>query len=375
MARKKLDKREGDIQRVDPPGEERRDYLKTVGALVAGLAVGGAAAWLGKPAERVEVPGATVTAPGATVTKTVTTTPAPVTVTPAPTPKYTFYWISHGSEADPVWMYDLLATQWAAKSLNVKAITSFHNNVPAPQKEAFMAAIAAGANGIASSCPAEGMLTTEIATAKAKGIPVVLFNTDAPGTGRDAYVGGDNVAIGASWANYLVNNGLVKAGDFVLMPVEVPSGSYAVNERKGLEPILDAAGVKHDILDCGYPDPAESISRYTTYLTAHGAEVDAIIGLGDMVMGETETVFKKVGWEPGHVPVVGWGNSLGTANAVKNGYVNAATWQYPDSQGFMPMVLLYMACEGHAIGYDIYCYGLYDKSNVDKYIAILEAIG
>ena len=272
-------------------------------------------------------------------------------------------------------MYDLLAVQWGAKALNVKANTAFFNNVPAPQKEAFMAAIAAGADGIASSSPSPGMLTTEVAAAKAKGIPVVLFNTDDASTGRDAYVGGDNVAIGASWANYLVNNGLVKKGDFVLMPVEVPSGSYAVYERKGLEPILDAAGVKHDILDCGYPDPAESLSRYTTYLTAHGANVNAIIGLGDMVMGETETVFKKVGWEAGHVPVVGWGNSLGTANAVKDGYVNAATWQYPDSQGFMPLVLLYMAKENHAIGYDIYCNALYDKSNVDKYAAILNAIG
>lgn len=70
--------------------DDRRGYIKTVGALVAGLAVGGAAAWLAKPAERVEMPGvtetvtetapgATVTAPGATVTTTVT---APATPTP-----------------------------------------------------------------------------------------------------------------------------------------------------------------------------------------------------------------------------------------------------------------------------------------------------
>jgi len=349
----------------------RRQALGVVGGLVVGGIVGAAGGYYAGMSSAPSAPGGV-----STVTQTVTGPTATVTASAAaPTPKYTFYWLSHGSEADPVWMYDLLAVQWGAKVLNVKANTAFFNNVPAPQKEAFMAAIAAGADGIASSSPSPGMLTAEVAAAKAKGIPVVLFNTDDATTNRDAYVGGDNVAIGASWANYLVKNGLVKKGDFVLMPVEVPSGSYAVLERQGLEPILDAAGVKHDILDCGYPDPAESISRYTTYLTAHGSTVNARIGLGDMVMGETETVFQKVGWEPGKVPVVGWGNSTGTATAVKDGYVNAATWQYPDSQGIMPLVLLYMAKESHAIGYDILCYKLYDKSTVDTYAAILKAIG
>jgi ABC-type amino acid transport substrate-binding protein len=86
MSRKKLDKREGEIESFDPPEEERRDYLKTVGALVAGLVVGGAAAWLAKPPVTVEVPGVTVTAPGVTktVTKTTTITPPPATVTVAP---------------------------------------------------------------------------------------------------------------------------------------------------------------------------------------------------------------------------------------------------------------------------------------------------
>jgi len=79
----KSEKNKEVVKRLDPPEEERRKYLKTVGALVAGLAIGGAAAWLGKPAERVEVPGVTVTAPGVTetVTKTVT---APITPTPTP---------------------------------------------------------------------------------------------------------------------------------------------------------------------------------------------------------------------------------------------------------------------------------------------------
>ena len=72
---------EGSIKHLDPPErEKRRDYLKTVGALVAGLAVGGAAGWLSKPMERV-VEEVTKTVPGATVTKTIT---GPITPTPTP---------------------------------------------------------------------------------------------------------------------------------------------------------------------------------------------------------------------------------------------------------------------------------------------------
>jgi multiple sugar transport system substrate-binding protein len=84
----KFDKDKEAVKRLDPPEEERRKYLKTVGALVAGLAVGGVAAWLAKPPVTVEVPGvtvtapgATVTAPGATVTKTVEVPAKPVELT------------------------------------------------------------------------------------------------------------------------------------------------------------------------------------------------------------------------------------------------------------------------------------------------------
>jgi kynurenine formamidase len=104
------------------------------------------------------------------------------------------------------------------------------------------------------------------------------------------------------------------------------------------------------------------------YLTAHRNKVDAIIGLGDMVTGNIKEVFDAVGIRPGDFPVVGWGNSPQTANAVKEGYVNAATWQYPQSQGYMPIVLLYMAKQGVPIGYDVTTMAMYDKSKADLFI-------
>jgi len=282
---------------------------------------------------------------------------------------HTFYWISHGSEGDPIWIFAINGAKTASDSLGVKLNASFHHGDIASQKEAFNTAIAAGADGIAVSSPEVGVLTDEVKLAKEKGIPVVFFNTDDPATGRDAYVGANVEKVGQMWAQYLVDNNLVKEGDKVWMPVEVPGATYGADETKGIASVFDPLGIKYEVFDAKY-DPIETLQNMTDYLTAHGGEINAMIGLGDMVTGYTQKAFEAVGWEPGKIPVVGWGNSLDTANAVKAGYVNAAMWQYPDSQGFMPIVLLEMAAKGQAIGYDVYTSGLYTKDSVDPYIEL-----
>ena len=281
--------------------------------------------------------------------------------------KLTFYWISHGSAGYPIWVYAINGANAAAQALGVNVRTSFHNNDVASQKEAFSAAIAAKADGIATSSPQDGALKDEVALAKSKGIPVVFLNTDDPSTGRDAFVGANLFQAGFQWAKYLVDHKYVKRGDRVWMPVEVPGATYQTEETRGIASVFDPLGVKYEIFDAG-TDPATMISRMTDYAASHGNEIAAMIGLGDNVAGATEQVFKAVNWKPGKIPVVGWGNSVETAQAVLDGYVNAASWQYPDSQGFMPIVLLYMIKNNMAIGYDIATLALYDKSNAATYL-------
>lgn len=282
---------------------------------------------------------------------------------------FTFYWISHGSEGDPIWIYAIRGAEQAGKDLGVKVNASFHQQDLASHKEAFNAAIAAGADGIATSSPEQGVLNDEVKLAQSKGIPVVFFNTDDKGSGRNAYVGASLVEVGTQWANYLLDNGHVKRGDTVWMPVEVPGASYGVLETQGIASVFDPLGIKYEIFDAVY-DPVLSISNMTDYLSAHKNEVDVIIGLGDMVTGNIKEVFDAVGIKPGDIPVVGWGNSPQTANSVKEGYVLAATWQYPMSQGYMPIIMLYMAQTGVPIGYDIPTMALYDKSRADLFIEL-----
>ena len=44
--------------------------------------------------------------------------------------------------------------------------------------------------------------------------------------------------VGKGWAQYLVDKKLVKDGDFIWMPVEVPGATYGVQEAAGAATVL-----------------------------------------------------------------------------------------------------------------------------------------
>ncbi len=283
-----------------------------------------------------------------------------------------FYWISHGSPADPVWTYFLQgAEKWAADT-GQEVRTSFHNGDVPSQQEAIRAAIAAGADGITTTSPDPGALVEVVAEARAAGIPVINFNTPDPAVEFDAYVGGDLLVYGRSWAQYLVDNGLVESGDFVWMPVEVPGASYGVIEEQGISEVFTPLGITWEVTDATL-DQAEIITRMSDYLTANRDKIDAIIGLGDLVTGSIKRVFDQVGVAAGEIPVVGWGNSLDTAQEVLEGYVNAAQWQDPLATSYIALSLANMAATGIPPGFDVIVGALYEADTAQVYADILSS--
>jgi simple sugar transport system substrate-binding protein len=284
----------------------------------------------------------------------------------------TYYWISHGSPADPVWTYFLAgAKQWAKDTGNT-VNTSFHNGDVASQQEAVRAAIAAKADGIVTTSPDPGSLVAAAKEANAAHIPIINFNTPDPKASFDAYVGGNNVVFGHNWAEYLVDHNLVKSGDFVWMPVEVPGATYGVQEEQGAASVLKPAGVTWEVTD-NTLDQAEIINRMVDYLTAHRGKVKAIIGLGDLVTGSIKRVFDQVGVKPGEIAVVGWGNSLDTTQEVLNGYVNAAQWQDPLATSYVALSLAAMAASNIPPGFNVITGALYEKDKAQLYDNILRA--
>jgi simple sugar transport system substrate-binding protein len=282
----------------------------------------------------------------------------------------TFYWISHGSPADPVWTYFLAGAEQWAKDTGSTVNTSFHSGDVPSQQEAVRAAIAAKADGIVTSSPDPGSLVEVVKEAHAAHIPVININTPDPTAHFDAYVGGDNVVFGRHWAQYLVDKGLVKKGDFVWMPVEVPGATYGVQEEEGIKSVFGPLGITYEVTEATL-DQAEIITRMSDYLTANRAKVKAIIGLGDLVTGSIKRVFDQVGIKPGEIPVVGWGNSLDTTQEVLHGYVNAAQWQDPQATSYVGLSLANMAASGIPPGFNVITGALYEKDKAPIYDKIL----
>jgi simple sugar transport system substrate-binding protein len=294
----------------------------------------------------------------------------PLAATAQDDAKKTFYWVSHGLPADPVWTYFLAgAEQWAADTGHT-VNTSLHSGDVPSHQEAIRAAIAAGADGIVSSVPDIGSLNEVVAEAKAAGIPIININTPDPGAGFDAYVGTNNIEVGRRWAQYLVDGGYVKEGDFVWCPVEVPGATYQTEETKGIQSVFDPLGITCEVTD-NQLDQAEIISRMSDYLTANRDKIKAVIGLGDLVTGSVARVWEQVGVPAGEIPVVGWGNSPDTAQEILDGYVLAGMWQDPLMTSYLGLSLANAAASGIPPGFDILVGALYEKDTAQIYLDIL----
>jgi simple sugar transport system substrate-binding protein len=290
--------------------------------------------------------------------------------TPALAAGKTFYWVSHGAPTDPVWTYFLAgAKQWAADTGNT-VNTSFHSGDVPSHQEAIRAAIAAKADGIDTSSPDPGSLVKVVDEARAAGIPVININTPDPTVNFNAYVGGDLVKTGAMWAQYLVDRKLVKEGDFVWMPVEVPGATYGVQEEQGIASVFKPLNITWEVTDTTL-DQGEIISRMSDYLTANRTKINAIIGLGDLVTGSVKRVFEQVGVKAGDIPVVGWGNSQDTTQEVMDGFVNAAMWQDPQATSYIGLSMANMAAVGIPPGFNVYVGTLYEKDNAQIYDKIM----
>src|SRR4030095_11581963 len=150
------------------------------------------------------------------------------------------------------------------------------------------------------------------------------------------------------------------------MPVEVPGATYGVQEEEGIASVFKPLNITWEVTDSTL-DQAEIITRMSDYLTANRGKIKAIIGLGDLVTGSIKRVFDQVKVKAGEIPVVGWGNSIDTAQEVLDGYANAAMWQDPQATSYLALSMAAMTASGIPPGFDVSVGTLYEKDKAANY--------
>jgi len=160
----------GEEKKVD-----RRNYLKYVGAGIAGLAVGGALGYITAPG-KIEKITETVAGPGVTITKTET-----ITTVPLVPKKYTFYYIAWGM-ADPN-AYWHIETSKVYMRINPEVEVKFtgpERYDPAEHVRYLDTVIEAKPDGIFMHISDPAALQKSLMEAKKRGIPIVSVTSHPP---------------------------------------------------------------------------------------------------------------------------------------------------------------------------------------------------
>lgn len=129
-------------------------------------------------------------------------------------PQYHFYVVNHSSPREPFWKPSKIATEKLEKLLNIK-VTWLQPDRYSPEKmvDLFEYAVAAGADGIATSTPVPEAFDKPIRDAIARGIPVFRYDMEdfRPPEKRlpfMGFAGWHDYAIGVQLAEYLFARGI-----------------------------------------------------------------------------------------------------------------------------------------------------------------------
>ena len=206
------------------------------------------------------------------------------------------------------------------------------------QVEFMKSAIAQKVDGIACTLPDPAAFNDVVAEARAKGIPVIAINADAPKSERMAYIGQGNYEAGRSMGEQIVK--LLPQGGDVILAIHTAGAENLEARIKGAKDVLDAkGGFKYRVVATG-----TDLVKAEALL---GAALQANPGVKGMFGVEDVT-----GIAIGHIierqklkgKVFGGGFDLVSEvlDAIEKGYMQFTIDQQPYLQGFQGVMELYL---------------------------------
>ncbi|MDR1580628.1 MAG: substrate-binding domain-containing protein [Synergistaceae bacterium] len=236
----------------------------------------------------------------------------------------------------------------------------------AKQVDMFESAIQAGYAGIAFSAPDPNAFNKVIELAKSKGIPTIAFNTDAPGSGRDAFIGQDLEQSGYVLGKIMFETYMKGKGKYIITTCE--PGHTALEER-----ILGIKRAQKEFPDIELVNiiniTGDMTKGYGVIENAYTANPDVNAFLGVDVYSEAIGTFINTSKLNGKVFGGGFDLTPGTLAHVKSNAMQVTLGQNPYLQGYYSVIGLYLKKEK---GIDVINIDtgieVVDGSNVDAYL-------
>jgi len=295
-------------------------------------------------------------------------------------PEFTFYFVSHGGPGDAYWQPFINGVNDAAKSLNVKIVYVY------PQKQGDVnelikqlnTAIAAKPDGIGVTIDNEEGFSAPLLDAKKQGIPVVAFDTvpdpsnPKPTIPYIAYVGEDSFSAGQEVARNALTSFKLASGDGVVV-LNHEAGNVSLTLRtNGIKNVLEAKGVRVDVLTTPGDDPAQSQAVIQNYIAKYPA-VKALLTMGPSSYLPAAKVLENGGYV-GKIGLSGWDITQEAIGLIKSGTMAFTANEQPYYIATTAVYLLYMNVKYHFEPQPIFNTGLgkIDKSNIDIWATLVK---
>ena len=223
------------------------------------------------------------------------------------------------------------------------------NSIVADMVAYMRTAIAAGANGIATTVinasPSDTTFATPVAAAMSAGIPVISYNADGPilkgvvtpGTNRLCYVGQALYVSGEQMGARILAN--TKPGHVVIF-IATPGTANIQPRFDGAASVLTPAGYKVSLVATGASTAVEGPPEKAFLL----ANKSNLVGAFAVDAGSTELLGPNLAslGLAGKIYAGGFDLTPGTLTAIKAGQLDFTINQDPYLQGFLPALYLYL---------------------------------
>jgi len=205
-------------------------------------------------------------------------------------------------------------------------------------------AIAAKANGIATTVITATSFTTPVKNAMDAGIPVISYNADGVvtngtpdiGTNRLCYVGQALYNSGVAMGNRIKS--LISSPGEVVIFIATPGSGNIQPRYDGAVSVLKPAGFTVKQAATGALTSGEGAAE-KAFLTGAKATVKGAFAVD---AGSTEQLGPSLASVGLKIPAGGFDLTPGTLTAINNGQLNFTIDQNPYLQGFLPVMYLYL---------------------------------